>query len=616
MRKPAHLKGKAAADILLVIPLQEELQVINEVLSFQPLSSERTPPTLPAVYQARTPPTLSIIAIVLDEMANENSAMMTDRCIAHFRPRLVVGIGIGGSLDKDVLLGDVVVSRNVTNVVFESKAVPDSRGGYALMRSAGGVYGTQDKFLSYFRNLKSTHVNLWMTWQQHGTEERKRLRLSTKIEYRRKRLTCAHKDPYLHVGPVASGPSVGAAKAYGAELKVFARDFRVLEMEGAGIALACTKRGSEPSIDFLLLRGVSDFSDERKEKLESQFNGKWRRVGAFNAAKLLTLLLDDPEFVKLITPRKTDVPELPAGKTRVVRIASMLNDTVHYVDGIEYGFNNELLTSLPREFELLTIRAVGTPEGSGAQTNEVILKELVNRFGTNPPDYVVTIGTAVSQAAVKALPDSFKIIFLGVSDPSEAGLLDRPMGGMGAFVAGVRYGLPIENTLKLLRSAFPGLVPVFVYRGDRYPQDTHLLAQLRRRFKGDEVELLDMEAPGAIRGNTTRRVYFGRFFLCRHIAEFVATNPRTPFVGVSPENVGLGAVMAIGHKPEQIGRIGARKIVLQDLIGGKSIAHGTVIEPPGRLVTVSARKLRECGLSIPKAFLPKVTWYEDDFLPT
>lgn len=611
MQEPTHVEGKGAADILLVVPLQEEFKVIKEVLLFQPMPSQDTPLTLSTVYEVHTTNNLRIVAIVLDEMANETSAMITDRCIGHFSPRLVVGLGIGGSLDKDVLLGDVVVSRNVTNVVFESKAVPDSRGGYTLMRGAGGVYNTQDKFLSYFRNLNSTNVKIWTTWQRHGTEERKRLRLSTKIEHRRKPLTCAHEDPDLRVGPVASGPSVGAAKAYGAQLKLVARDFRVLEMEGAGIGLACTKRFGKTCIDFVLLRGISDFSDERKKKLESQFKGGWRRVAVFNAAKLLTLFLDDPEFVRLLTPRETDARALPEGKSRFVRIAMMLNDTVHYVDDIEYGFNNELRESSPEGFELLTIRALGMPESSGAQTNEVIVKELVNRFGTNSPDYVVTIGTAVSQAAVKVLPNSFKIIFLGVSDPSEAGLLDRPMGGRGAFVAGVRYGLPIEQTVEVLRLAFPGLVPVFVYSGDRYPQDSHLLAQLRRRFKGDEVELLDMEATGPIRGNTTGRVYFGRFFLCRHIDEFEATNPRTPFVGVSPENVGLGAVMAIGHKPEQIGRIGAREIVLQDLIGGKSIAHGTVLEPPGRLVTVSERKLRECRLSIAQAFLPEITWYDE-----
>lgn len=611
MQKPAHVEANAKADVLLVVPLQEEFHIIKKMLEMDRLPIQETPRTLQVVYEAHTTGGLHIVAIVLDEMANEHSAMMTERCIVHFRPRFVVGIGIGGSLDEDILLGDVVVSENVTNFLFESKAVPDPRKGYALRPSAGGFFDAADRFPRYFHNFKSTHAALWATWQEQGAEQREHLNLPTEIVRRRGILKCANEAPDLHIGPVASGPSVAAAKAYGAELKDIAHDFLVLEMEGAGIALSCTQRGREPSIDFLLLRGISDFSDERKKKLERQFQGKWRRLAISNAAKLLTLFLDDPEFVELLRPRETEVRVLPEGKTRFVRIALMLNDTLHYVDEIDYGFTDELRGSLPEELELRTIRAVGSPETREAQANEFAVEELVNGFVTEVPDYVVTIGTAVSQAAVQVLPNSFKIVFIGVTDPSGAGLLDRPIGAGSAFVAGVRYGLPIDQTVGVLRSAFPGLVPVYVYSGERFAQDSHLLAGIRHQFKGGEVEVLNMEEAGPIPEDTNGRVYFGRFFLCKYIGEFAAANPRRPFVGVSRENVGMGAVMAVGHIPEQIGRTAAREIVLQDVIEPKSVAHGTVLEPQDRLVTVSQRRLRECRVSISDTFSEEITWYNE-----
>jgi len=53
--------------------------------------------------------------------------------------------------------------------------------------------------------------------------------------------------------------------------------------------------------DLIVVRGISDFADERKDELDSAAaagadSGAWRRYAGLNAADLLASMLRSPEF--------------------------------------------------------------------------------------------------------------------------------------------------------------------------------------------------------------------------------------------------------------------------------------------------------------------------------
>ncbi len=59
-------------------------------------------------------------------------------------------------------------------------------------------------------------------------------------------------------------------------------------MESAGVLNAAHKR----AVSSLIIRGISDYSDDRKEKLDEIGRGTFRRYAMNNALALLWLLMD------------------------------------------------------------------------------------------------------------------------------------------------------------------------------------------------------------------------------------------------------------------------------------------------------------------------------------
>lgn len=290
-------------------------------------------------------------------------------------------------------------------------------------------------------------------------------------------------------------------------------------------------------------------------------------------------------------------PVPPRRAQRQLRIVALLNGDAPYVPPIQQGFLEELKRLLPPEgVSVHEASITGHAEARHRAENAQAVAKARVVFGDARPDYVVPIGTAVAIAAVQQLSNADRVVFLGVSSPRQAGILegaeDRP-----GLLAGVRYGLPIEDTIDVLRTCFPDRRPVFVCSGDEYEQDVHLRTELEALPDGHGVEVVDLESVGPIAAELRREaVFFGRYFLCSNMGDFVHANPDAAFAGVSPHNVERGAVMSIGYDTREIGRLGAREIVVPDVLYGATVPHGTVLEPRERVLLVSRRELQRCGL--------------------
>jgi hypothetical protein len=87
---------------------------------------------------------------------------------------------------------------------------------------------------------------------------------------------------------------VGAAKAFTDELLEIDRKFLALDMEAAGVVKAASDRLNP--VRVLVVRGISDFADERKKEIDNQGKGAWRRLGVRNATSFCVSLLGWKDF--------------------------------------------------------------------------------------------------------------------------------------------------------------------------------------------------------------------------------------------------------------------------------------------------------------------------------
>lgn len=105
-------------------------------------------------------------------------------------------------------------------------------------------------------------------------------------------------EPDYSVGPIASGPVVSAATGFSRWVRQRNRQCAAIEMEGSGVAEAIYQHGGT---NMLIVRGISDFADERKQQLDATpaahaEDSAWRRYATLNAVDLLATLVRGPDF--------------------------------------------------------------------------------------------------------------------------------------------------------------------------------------------------------------------------------------------------------------------------------------------------------------------------------
>jgi nucleoside phosphorylase len=274
------LSRKHEYDVGLVIPLKEEFSFVHEIAPI--IGRHSYDGTF--LYELKFG-SLTTIACIIGEMGPLPASIATNRLLSFARVNFLTVLGLAGALDKDVLLGDVVIADEVNEFLAKSKAV-ESADGYKLRFS--GRHSRLDyslrEAISHFEVSAATY---YTQWQDGGAGELESI--TTAVDSR-----LAASRPRLHIGSIASGDVVGAAKAFTDELLAIDRKFLALDMEAAGVVKAATDR-LEP-VPVIIVRGISDFADERKQLLDAQGGGAWRRLAVRNAASLLSVLVSWADF--------------------------------------------------------------------------------------------------------------------------------------------------------------------------------------------------------------------------------------------------------------------------------------------------------------------------------
>ena len=149
-------RNKPRVDVGIVIALKEEF----EELAPQIKTRSHYNPDIKQYYYlfersiANHVTPYRCVVTFMGSMGPTDAGMVGDRLIAQFNPGTIVSIGIAGSMDKDVLVGDVVVADQTDEYLASSKAIEtEDKQGWDFQYS-GNPYKSDPAYVAHAVNLK------------------------------------------------------------------------------------------------------------------------------------------------------------------------------------------------------------------------------------------------------------------------------------------------------------------------------------------------------------------------------------------------------------------------------------------------------------------------------
>jgi len=334
-----------SVDILLYVALSEEADSVLEMLGdhFQP--KELNDVALTSFLGTLPGPTpdrdFKVAVVPAGKMGNTRSATVVSLLIEKLRPADVVVIGIAGSLANDMEPGDVFIPDSVNEYLANSATQGEE--DHWIFSTSGNHFQTSGRLLNRFQLFAHTHKAQYRIWQDETRQLRTAL-IPTVTEAAlattgmQTRGTCK-----LYSGDdrkLASGPAVGKGKAFVDWItREVDRKVAAMEMESAGVYDAALVRTPAPRT--VAIRGISDYADARKDKIEATAKGKFRALSAKNAVALFMRAVKAGIF-------EADAATFtgPAGSSPQDRLDSRVKSV--FVIGGETGETVDVDAELPR----------------------------------------------------------------------------------------------------------------------------------------------------------------------------------------------------------------------------------------------------------------------------
>jgi nucleoside phosphorylase len=277
-------------DIGIVIALEEEFRELAPQIDIKPEYNADIREYFYRFERNRANATRApyqCVVTFMNRMGPTDAGIVGERLIAQYNPTTIVNIGIAGSMDQNVLVGDVVVADQIDGYLESSKATETGNTQGWEFQLSGDTYKSDPEYVTHATHLKYAHAEPFRRWEHLSRQRLSEWLDATSVkDLKDQHLIGAVSG--LHTGHIASGPIVGATHTFVQWLKERDRKFLALEMESVGVLNAAHKRG----VRSLIIRGVSDYSDARKAMLDELGKGALRRYAMNNAIGLLWVLMD------------------------------------------------------------------------------------------------------------------------------------------------------------------------------------------------------------------------------------------------------------------------------------------------------------------------------------
>jgi nucleoside phosphorylase/predicted transcriptional regulator len=274
-------------DIGIIVPLKDEFEVLTELCPI----TRADDCDATHYYTLRLPGfDYRAFAVLLGDMGTTLAGQVTEKVLNTVNVGALVLMGIAGALEKSLKLGDVIVADQINEVQAASKVVDKDRSFERLY--SGKVWPTDFGIRQCIHSFQFEERELYDAWRSSVKKAQDDLMLSSE------QLSLTRDAPKIEIGPIASGNTVSASRAYTNELHRVDRRFKAIETEAAGFAQVALERKTH--VRILVVRGISDFADERKKELDLIRDGVWRRYAMYSAATFFVNLIKARSFGKIV----------------------------------------------------------------------------------------------------------------------------------------------------------------------------------------------------------------------------------------------------------------------------------------------------------------------------
>lgn len=365
-----NVPKKLYFDIALVVPLEEELiQVMDR---FPSLENRSTGTVFCHVVDTGNSD-VRMIVVQQQGMGKMHATNAANFLLDKYEVGLMICLGIAGSLSDDMRLASVCYSGAVADVLDNNKITDinkatDEDPGGADTEFSPHHYDTPDRFTHAFGFARTQPEvrKSYLQWQ----EDREAAAIALVADEvpapggKTERIG----KPVTLPGVIVCG-MVSKSKVYNEKLRKIDRAVLAVETESGGVFAQAKYHGDIPAMS---IRGISDYADKDKKKLEAASKGAVRELAAANASSFLHFQINEnPYFRQALMGRKS------GGQTNLP-LSPKPDDPGILVKALEAigGEIDEALRKLSPEYKLqekgyrLPIpRIRHSPDGNGADVN-------------------------------------------------------------------------------------------------------------------------------------------------------------------------------------------------------------------------------------------------------
>lgn len=281
-------------DIAFILPLKEEFDQLLKVFRKKQEFVEGTQFWVELDLGCD----ITSVAILQDSMGKSAATRATEMLLSRYNVGVVALLGIAGGLANEVAVGDVCFSGSVYDII-ENPKVSDGTKGKLKYEYNATPYKT-DNYLSFslkYISLAEDLKNNLESWQTNQYYKAASLIPSEFIGRGNKNELIG--IPQIHEGTIVCG-SVSKGDIYKSNVCNLDRKLLAIETEAGGV-FASAERKSVPAI---VIRGISDYADRNKNKLEEQTSNRSRQIAIDNVMYFVKAQLENSQFLRFLMNRR------------------------------------------------------------------------------------------------------------------------------------------------------------------------------------------------------------------------------------------------------------------------------------------------------------------------
>ncbi|PDS27931.1 hypothetical protein [Rhizobium phaseoli] len=282
-------------DIAFVVPLKEEF---DRLVSTFPVICDHVDGTQFWVELDLGSSGYTSVAILQDSMGKAAATRATEMLLSRYNIGTIMLVGIAGGLSGDVAIGDVCFSGSIFDILENAKVSDTAKGKLkieynTLPFKTDSLLSFSLKYISLPNQMKSAFED-WQSDQYYSAAS-----LVPGEFIGRKDKNEKISIPQIHEGSIVCG-SVSKSDIYKSNISTLDRKLLAVETEAGGVFASAERR----NVPAVAIRGICDYSDKNKNKLEEQTEGNTRWIAAANAVTFIRMQLSNPQLHRFLDARR------------------------------------------------------------------------------------------------------------------------------------------------------------------------------------------------------------------------------------------------------------------------------------------------------------------------